>query len=161
MRTVRAQLDRIVASAVFADAERATRFLRFGVNCTLEGRTGEIKESVVAVEAFGRNPSFDPKSDPIVRVEARRLRDRLSFYYAGEGRSDTVLISLPKGGYVPEFLERQTPSELSLKKRRLVLPLVGWALFGLMASGLVFVNLRKPMESSGTLRLSILPPEGS
>jgi Tol biopolymer transport system component len=104
---VRTQLDRILASAPFADAERARSFLRFVVERALEGRGGEIKESVIGVEALGRNTSFDPKSDPIVRVEAGRLRDRLSSYYEGEGEVDSVLISLPKGRYVPEFSERR------------------------------------------------------
>jgi Tol biopolymer transport system component len=106
---VRAQLKRILASAAFADAERASSFLRFVVERALEGRTAEIKESVVAVEVLGRNPSFDSKSDPIVRVEAGRLRDRLGSYYQGEGEADRVLIAMPKGGYVPEFSERQPP----------------------------------------------------
>src|ERR1700683_1331818 len=103
---VRAQLERILASAPFADAERARSFLRFVVERALEGRSAEIKEFVIAVEALGRNTSFDPKSDPIVRVEAGRLRERLRSYYEGEGEVDSVLISLPKGGYVPEFSER-------------------------------------------------------
>src|SRR5712691_6716008 len=105
---VRVQLDRILASAAFADAERASSFLRFVVERALEGRTAEIKESVIAVEVLGRNPSFDPKSDPIVRVEAGRLRDRLNSYYEDQGEVDPVLVSLPKGGYVPEFSERQS-----------------------------------------------------
>src|SRR5580704_12235369 len=104
---VRAQLERILASAPFADAERARRFLRFVVERALEGRNGEIKELVIGVEALGRNTSFDPKSDPIVRVEAGRLRERLRSYYEGEGEADSVLISLPKGRYVPEFSERR------------------------------------------------------
>ena len=72
----------------------------------LEGRAGEIKEFVIAVEVLGRTSSFDSKTDPIVRVEAGRLRDRLRSYYEDEGEADVVLISLPKGGYVPEFSER-------------------------------------------------------
>ena len=107
---VRAQLERILASAPFAGAERARRFLRFVVEGALEGRDGEIKEFVIGVEALGRNTSFDPKSDPIVRVEAGRLRERLRSYYEGEGEADSVLISLPKGGYVPEFSERRSPA---------------------------------------------------
>src|SRR5580658_90493 len=103
----RAQLERILASAPFAGAERARRFLRFVVEGALEGREGEIKELVIGVEALGRNTSFDPKSDPIVRVEAGRLRERLRSYYEGEGEADSVLISLPKGGYAPEFSERR------------------------------------------------------
>jgi len=107
VQRVRLQLDRILASAAFADAERASSFLRFVVERKLEGHAGEIKESVIAVEVLNRPTSFDSKTDPIVRVEARRLRDRLSAYYEAEGGADPVLISLPKGGYVPEFTERR------------------------------------------------------
>jgi Tol biopolymer transport system component len=104
---VRLQLDRILGSTAFADAERASGFLRFVVERKLGGHAGEIKESVIAVEVLGRSPSFDSKSDPIVRVEAGRLRDRLNAYYEAEGGSDPILISLPKGRYVPEFTERR------------------------------------------------------
>jgi len=107
-KRVRLQLNRILASTAFADAERASRFLRYVVERKLEGRDGEIKESVVAVEVLGRNASFNSKSDPIVRVEAGRLRDRLSAYYEAEGGADPILISLPKGRYIPEFIERRT-----------------------------------------------------
>src|SRR5215472_15846814 len=106
---VRGQLERILASATFADAERANKFLRFVVECTLDGRASQIKESVIGVEVLGRNPSFDPKTDPIVRVEAGRLRARLSSYYQSEGKEDPILITLPKGSYVPEFSERPAP----------------------------------------------------
>lgn len=67
---VRAQLKRVLGNSAFADAEHGSRFLRFVVEAALEGRTGEIKESVIGVEALGRSTSFDPKTDPIVRVEA-------------------------------------------------------------------------------------------
>ena len=107
VQRVRLQLDRILASAAFADAGRASSFLRFIVERKLEGHAGEIKESVIAVEVLNRPPSFDSKSDPIVRVEAGRLRDRLNSYYEAEGGADPVLISLPKGRYVPEFTERR------------------------------------------------------
>jgi len=106
---VRQQLDRILTSAAFADAGRAGSFLRFVVERTLDGHTAGIKESVIAVEVLNRPASFDSKSDPIVRVEAGRLRARLTSYYEAEGEADTVLISLPKGGYVPEFIERRLP----------------------------------------------------
>jgi hypothetical protein len=104
---VRQQLNRIMASTAFADAGRARRFLRHVVERKLEGRDGEIKESVIAIEVLGRNASFDSKSDPIVRVEAGRLRDRLGAYYEAEGGADPILISLPKGRYIPEFTERR------------------------------------------------------
>jgi hypothetical protein len=156
---VRMQLDRILASAAFADAERASGFLRFVVNRALEGRAGEIKESVISVEVLGRNPSFDSKSDPIVRVEARRLRDRLSSYYERKGGADRVLIALPKGGYIPEFTERQPYAEPITKTKHVAVLLAGWTLFGLTATVLAFFFLRRGPDSAGTLRLSILPPE--
>jgi hypothetical protein len=111
---VRAQLDRILASAIFIDAERATSLLRFIVDRTLTGRTSEVKESVIAIEVLGRKTSFDSKTDPIVRVEAARLRDRLRDYYHRHGAGDDVLISVPKGGYVPEFVERELHGRCSI-----------------------------------------------
>jgi hypothetical protein len=69
----------------------------------LDGKHSEIKELTVGMAVFGRDSSYDPKTDPIVRVEARRLRARLKEYYSAEGRNDSVLIHLPKGGYLPQF----------------------------------------------------------
>jgi hypothetical protein len=93
---VRAQLQRILASPAFADAERGSRFLRFVAEAALEGRAREIKEYAIGVEVLGRSPSFDPKTDPIVRVEAGRLPARLNSFYQSEVKRDAVLISLPK-----------------------------------------------------------------
>lgn len=110
---MRLQLNRILDSGAFANAGRAASFLRFVVERKLEGRADEIKESVIALEVLGRSSSFDSKSDPIVRVEAARLRGRLSSYYEAEGAADPLLISLPKGRYVPEFIERQSREGLN------------------------------------------------
>lgn len=101
-----------ITSAAFSDAGRASSFLRFIVELVLDGRPGEIKESVIAVEVLRRSSSFDSKTDSIVRVEAARLRDRLREYYDHHGTADDVLISVPKGGYVPEFSERQPRAHL-------------------------------------------------
>ena len=103
------QLGRVLSSSGFARNERMSRFLRFLVERHLQGRDEEIKESVIAVEVFGRRPDYDPKLDSIVRTEAARLRARLIEYYAREGASDPVVIEVPKGGYVPVF--RQTAPE--------------------------------------------------
>src|SRR5258706_3532565 len=99
----RRQLARVLESPGFARNERLSRFLRFVVERHLEGRDHELKESVIAVEVFGRSPDFNPRRDPIVRTEAGRLRTRLSEYYSGEGKGDPLVIELPKGGYVPGF----------------------------------------------------------
>src|SRR5579862_9860924 len=105
-QAVRQQLERVLGSAGFARNERLSRFLRFVVDQSLEGKDSEIKESVVALEVFDRNADYDPKLNSIVRTEAGRLRARLSEYYSGQGRNDPVVVELPKGGYVPLFRER-------------------------------------------------------
>jgi len=100
---VRRQLDRVLASTGFGRNDRLSRFLRFVVECHLEGRDDELKESLIAVEVFRRKPDYDPKQDSIVRSEAARLRSRLMEYYAGQGSGDPVIIELPKGGYTPRY----------------------------------------------------------
>ncbi len=100
---VRSQLDRILQSPGFADSPRLCRFLRYLVEEKLAGREADIKEYSVGLEAFDRPPSFDPKADSIVRATARKLRARLDEYYRDSGRLDPVIISIPKGGYVPQF----------------------------------------------------------
>src|SRR5499427_10114184 len=106
---VRLQLERVLGSPGFARNERMSRFLRFVVEGHLDGRDVELKESVIAVEVFGRRPDFDSRLDPVVRTEAVRLRARLSDYYQNSGKADSVVIELPKGGYIPRF--RETPKE--------------------------------------------------
>lgn len=103
LAAVRAQLDKIVASSVFSRSHRLSRFLRFAVEQVLEGRGEELKEQLVGVEVFDRKPDYDPRIDPIVRVEARRLRGKLKIYYASTGRGDRMFIELRKGTYVPVF----------------------------------------------------------
>src|ERR1700692_2852349 len=105
----RQQLERVLASAGFSRNERMARFLRFLVEQHLEGKDGELKESVIAIEVFGRKPDHDPTQDSIVRTEAGRLRARLAEYYLGEGRNDALVIELSKGGYVPVFRQAGAP----------------------------------------------------
>ena len=100
---VRRELEEVLKSVGFARNERLSCFLRFLVERHLEGRDHELKESVIGTEVFGRKADYSPKSDPIVRTEARRLRQRLHQYYEGNGTKGAVRIELPKGGYVPEI----------------------------------------------------------
>ena len=100
---VKAELARVLGSAVFAQAGRSTEFLRFVVEETLAGRADRLKGYTIAIEVFGKPPEFDAQTDPLVRVEAGRLRRRLIEYYHGEGRDDSVRIALPKNGYAPTF----------------------------------------------------------
>ena len=101
MLPVRAELERILASEVFSRSQHLRRFLSFIVEQRLAGQGHSLKESVLAHELYGKGTDFDGGTDPVVRVDARRLRDKLREYY--EGRSDPVVISLPKGSYVPVF----------------------------------------------------------
>ncbi|HVX66599.1 MAG TPA: tetratricopeptide repeat protein [Bryobacteraceae bacterium] len=87
------------------------RFLRFVVEQTLEGRGGELKEYLLGLEIFDRDEKFDPRIDPIVRVEARRLRAKLKTYYETDGRDETLRIELPTGSYVPRFGSRAAAAE--------------------------------------------------
>ena len=96
---VRAELDRILASRCFEQAGRSSSFLRFVVEQTLAGQGERLKGYTIAVEVFGRPPDFDAQTDPLVRVEAGRLRRRLIEYYADEGRDDSVRVDLPRGSY--------------------------------------------------------------
>lgn len=100
---VRKVLNDIVQSKTFKQVDRLQRFLTYIVEETLAGRGDSLKEYPVGVDVFGKDPSFDPRMDPIVRVQARRLRMRLVTYYAEEGQGDPVVIELPKGGYTPIF----------------------------------------------------------
>jgi TolB-like protein/Tfp pilus assembly protein PilF len=100
---IRAQLERILKSRVFKNSERLQRFLKFAVECALDGTTDRLKESVVGRVVFDRGTDYDPRTDSIVRVESQRLRRRLREYYEGDGRSDPVVINFRAGSYVPSF----------------------------------------------------------
>ena len=120
-KKIRQQLARILASTTFQQVDRLKRFVSFIVLEAVAGRGDELKEYVVGVQVFGKDQSFDPRTDPIVRVQARRLRARLGQYYHDEGRADEVIIELPKGGYVPAFKQRESSSAV---KRSLTATLI-------------------------------------
>jgi len=101
-------LTRVLASGGFRKCAQLSRFLRFAVTQALAGERGAAKETLIGVEIFGRRPDYDPGADPVVRVEARRLRHKLAEYYETEGREDPLRIELPKGGYLPLFAARRS-----------------------------------------------------
>lgn len=117
---VRAHLKRILGSNGFANSARSCDFLRFCVDQVLEGNVTGIKESTLGVAVFGRAPDYDPKTDAIVRVHARRVRERLEEYYQGSGIEDCIEITIPKGCYVPVIAKRlPKPSESTASWRDL------------------------------------------
>ena len=100
---VSAQLERILASPGFANADRASRFLRYVVERTMAGEGDQLKEYVIGRAVFDRGDDYDPRIDSIVRVEAGRLRSKIDEYYSGPGRGDGILIQLRRGSYAPAF----------------------------------------------------------
>jgi TolB-like protein len=110
---VRRQIDEILSSPGFVRNERLSAFLRFVVEEELAGRGDLVKESVVGVEVFGRQPDYDVRQDSVVRTEAGKLRDRLAKYYAARRTSQTWIVELPKGGYRPSFRPTEKAVEIS------------------------------------------------
>jgi hypothetical protein len=97
------QVARITQSPPLVSSPSLCRFLRYIVAETLAGRASGIKEQVLGLEVFHRGQDFNPRLDPIVRVQARNLRSRMAKYYEGPGQADPIRIELPKGAYVPVF----------------------------------------------------------
>jgi hypothetical protein len=109
------QVQHIVASETFRTAPTLQMLLRFLAGKVLDEHAQEIKEYTIGVEALGRRQDFDPKNDPIVRVQVYRLRQKLKEYYDVEGARDSILVEIPKGHYLPCF---ETLSPLSAEIRR-------------------------------------------
>ena len=104
---VQAQLKKILISQTFAHSERLRRFLRYCVEQAIQGHPENLREYAIGMEVFDRRVDYQPSSDPIVRVEARRLRSKLKDYYLIEGQQDSLIIDVPKGSYLPSFQPRQ------------------------------------------------------
>src|SRR5580693_4909857 len=116
---VRAQLERMTASDDFIRSPQLGAFLRFVVEAVLQGNSDRIKAYTIGVDVLRRDAKFDPQLDPIVRVEATRLRRTIDRYYAGLGADDAMRIDLPRGSYIPTFSRRTAISgpPLSLLER--------------------------------------------
>lgn len=111
----RLELDTVLSDPEFHCTERNKRFLRFVSEELFKGRAAAIKAYTIAVDVFGRPSSFDPATDPIVRIEATRLRASLMHYYDLHGRDHPVRIDLPKGRYIPVFLRANAPADAAVR----------------------------------------------
>lgn len=100
---IRKQLNNILTSDSFKESSSLREFLKYVVEETLDGNADHLKQFTIAMNAFNRGSEFDPQKDPIVRIQAGRLRQQLSAYYQNEGVEDDLLIEIPKGSYIPEF----------------------------------------------------------
>lgn len=141
-QAVLAALQRLLVWPEILRSPQLGRFLDYIVRQTLDGNGQAIKAYSIAVDVFGRPADFDPQADPIVRVQARRLRSLLEDYYQGPGATDPAQIHLPVGRYIPEFVYpdvetvEATPAAPLRRKRRRRLP-PSW--FALAAIALLIV----------------------
>ena len=110
---IRTQLNRILSSREFHATDRIRDFLRFVVEETLTGRADQLKGYTIATQVFDRDKDFDAALDPVVRIQAGRLRRSLERYYLVAGESDPVYIDIPKGRYIPVFCEKAAAADLS------------------------------------------------
>ncbi|MDB5537496.1 MAG: hypothetical protein JWQ65_2371 [Devosia sp.] len=123
-QTVLAALDRVLGWPEIARSPQLGRFLDYIVRQTLDGDEQAIKAYSIAVDVFGRGADFDPQVDPIVRVQARRLRSLLEQYYASAGIADPVRITLPVGRYVPMFESIGADEPVEIEPPEAVAPVV-------------------------------------
>jgi hypothetical protein len=114
------QTRRIIHSNALRNSLTLQNLLQFLVTRTTDGNPDGLKEYTIGVEAFGRKPDFDPKTDTIVRVQTHRLRQKLKEYYQEEGIADPILVEIPKGHYCPTFRLRTDPSEPSAENDELI-----------------------------------------
>ena len=106
-------LARVLASEGFVNAPNLAAFLRYVVEETLAGRADRLKAYTIAVAALDRPDNFDPNDNPLVRVQARRLRAALGRYYETDGVDDPLIIEMPLGSYIPRFIPRETPETVA------------------------------------------------
>ena len=111
---IRAELDRLLQSALFLQSDRLGRFLRFAIENALAGNTDVLKEYVIGTEVYDRKPPYHPSQDSIVRTEARRLRAKLKEYYESEGKQNPVFIYFRPGTYVPLFRRNESSAEVAM-----------------------------------------------
>jgi TolB-like protein/Tfp pilus assembly protein PilF len=165
-------MTRILRSRCFEHAGRASEFLRFVVGRTLAGEGDRLKGYTIAIEVFGRSADFDAQSDPLVRVEALRLRQRLTEYYVEEGAGDAVRLDLPRGGYAikavyasqeepaaatgdPSPREARNPAATLRLQPRITFAVVALALLG--AVGLIVTH--QPETAAEPPPAATQPPE--
>ncbi len=122
---VREQVERIVSDPLFCNSKRYSNLLRFIAERSLDGRTADLKERIIGIEVFGRNPEYDTSLDATVRVAAAEVRKRLALYYKQTGHEQELRIDVPNGSYLAEFrLPEQTAPDphpqLPSKRRKLL-----------------------------------------
>ncbi len=111
-RKIEAQLQRILEAPSFRRSAAVSSLLQCMVSKALAGDAEDLKEYALGMNVFQRGKDFDPRIDPIVRVQARNLRSKLNDYYLLGGAGDPIRIEIPKGSYIPEFRPNDSPPAL-------------------------------------------------
>jgi len=107
------QVERILRSDTFQNAEALRRLLKYLAEKSVSGEAYQLKEYTIGLDAFGKPPTYDPRNDSIVRLQAGRLRQKLAEYYRAEGKEDRLIVELPKGHFKLSCEPRQAPADLS------------------------------------------------
>jgi len=152
------QVARILSSPGFAKSDRMARFLKFIAERSVEGRAEELKEYSIALEVFDKGDSFDPRIDPTVRGEARRLRAKLAEYYETAQDPGPVRIELPKGAYVPVFRRQEAVAQPAVGGKRAWLHYAGAIVLVLLAAAIWWFARAKP-GSMAQRSIAVLPFE--
>lgn len=151
---IRAELDRLLASALFATSARKARLLRYLVDAALDGRSSQVSEYAIGLDVFDKGDSFDPRTDSVVRAEISRLRQKLREYYAAS--ADEIVIDIPQRGYAPTIARRKAEPAAAESSppapSRGVRPsavLAGLAIVAVLAGGVVLwqVTARNTVDS--------------
>jgi hypothetical protein len=158
------QIDRLTGSSVLHGSESLCKLLKYLGKHAVDEPGVPLKEYQIATEVFGRPSDFDPQTDSTIRVQAGRLRTKLSEYYASEGVTDRIVVELPRGTYIPAFHDRQASNGNS---RSQVLeetnvtpdPSRRWMVASIAACILLIIALAEianllQLRSSGTLTTS-------
>src|SRR6476646_6873563 len=116
---VEEELERIFRDPHFTESAILKKFLSFIVQETVQGRSNCLKEYTIAINVLEKPLSFNPQENGIVRIHAGRLRRALTEYYSDMGRNDQIVITIPKGKYVPVFASRSNPAEVAIIEREL------------------------------------------
>ena len=157
---IRAELEKILVSERFINARKLSRLLRYVVEEALAGRRDRIKAFSIAQDVFDRDASFDQQRDPIVRVEASRLRKSLDNYYNSADEVPAFRIDIPKGGYAPVFTQTDTPTSEKRSSSWRQPVLIGLALLLTLGLGLLVgnrtPNTPTPQHGPGPF-LAVLP----
>ncbi|HYA16983.1 MAG TPA: hypothetical protein VEF06_05925 [Bryobacteraceae bacterium] len=159
----RSEIDRILQSDTFRSSDVLRRLFRFLADKSIAGEADQLKEYTIGLDAFGKPPSYDPRSDAIVRLQAGRLRQKLAEYYRTEGKDDPVVVDLPKGHFKLTWQARPAAADIQPAidpapvkvtepppRRRWLIPLLGAALLLSLAWNIRSAVLSRTAAGSGS-----------